>query len=704
MNLRFRPERMKIAKITLQKDQSREFLKKVGEKFELEFIDLVKTAKIEPTAPTELENRINKVHYEYAQLIQLLKELNYYPRDKSVSLEKSTLEEFIKDALNLLSRTKDLSQDLERLKVNREQFIYFEGLLGALDKIKALNLQNIQDIGEGTHFYATVGFLKIIHVYRLEMALDQLTAGNYLFETIGDEKLQSLCLIGVDKGFKGALNRLLSTLNFEEVIFPEKLKGSPSEAFEQLSRDKLHLNEEIDKLKSNIQSSIDENIVQLFAMEEQLGIELKRIDLIRKSQLRNNLLTFWAWLPKNQEKQFEREIRKIDSSLQLKIHSPDLESGEFPTKISNNIYSRSFEGLVHGFGTPGYNEWDPTKFLSIFIPIFFGIMFGDFIDGLVVFLIGLYGLKLNPKKYSKNSMLAELQTYFDRGGPVLVTIGISAMIFGILFGSYRGLGGSHAHEAGLDPLWFSPEAEGGQFALLELAIVLGAITIGIALIFQFIQVWSHNKSEAIFLPGMFFIFYLCLILLLFSFGPDPMKWISETTGQVDLLALQIKTAESWIGHLLGLDWVRNVGIPVFGIFGFSYPMFFLIVSLIMTTGYHFRLGMDGMSEWLDYLITMISNTISFARIFAYNIVHGSLSLVFIQLFAGSITPGMTSFEVLLAYIPGMIIGAPIVIGLELLVSFLQSLRLCWVEFFGKLHYVGSGFKFNPFHELRMFSR
>jgi vacuolar-type H+-ATPase subunit I/STV1 len=77
-------------------------------------------------------------------------------------------------------------------------------------------------------------------------------------------------------------------------------------------------------------------------------------------------------------------------------------------------------------------------------------------------------------------------------------------------------------------------------------------------------------------------------------------------------------------------------------------------------------------------------------------VHGSLSLVFIQIFAGS---GEGWVDVL----PGMILGAPIVIGLELLVSFLQSLRLCWVEFFGKLGYLGTGRKFIPFKESRRFT-
>ena len=703
-SLGFRPKRMMIAKISLNKEKSREFLRKIGENIELEFIDLVKTANIVPSPYSPLEKRISKISSEYSQLTQILKNQDYSPKGDLLLTEIKSLDELVNEASNLLEQTRNLSSKLEQLNSLQEERDRFEHLLLALNSIKDLNLQDVQDLGEGTHFFASLGFIKSIHLYRLEMALDQLTAGNYIFDSIHEKSEKSLCLVGVRKDLRSGLERLLSTLAFESISFPEKIKGSPPEALDKLLHEKEELDKRITELKADLQVIVNQDIDRIFFLDEQMKIELKRIEIVKRSQHRNDRVILWAWLPRNHEKNFKTLVTKIDEQIQIKLIQPKLESGEFPTKITNNRYSRSFEDLVHGFGTPGYNEWDPTKFLSILIPIFFGIMFGDVIDGLVVFIIGLYGLSLNPKKYSKNSMLAELQMYFDKGGPVLVTIGMTAMFFGFLFGSYRGLGGHHAHEAGLEPLWFSPEAEGGQFALLELAIVLGVITIGIALIFQFIHLWSHNRAEAIFLPGMFFIFYISLVFLLFAFGPDPMRWFSETTGKVDLLALQIKTAESEIGHLLGLDWVVNLGIPVFQIFGFSYPLFFLLVSFLLTTIYHFRLGMDGISEWIDYLITMISNTISFARIFAYNIVHGSLSLVFIQVFAGPVTHSMSSFEILLSYLPGMIIGAPIVIGLELLVSFLQSLRLCWVEFFGKLHYVGSGYKFNPFKETRTYSK
>ncbi|MHA1976812.1 MAG: V-type ATPase 116kDa subunit family protein [Candidatus Hodarchaeales archaeon] len=692
-----KPERMSIAKITVDHTAGRSFLSQIGVKLELELIDLVKTISIEPNPLSKVESKTISLLENFSGLTELINSLSLLKKRKKIDYEREELEEFNLEAEKLFDRVGHVIAEVENLKAQEHNLNEVSIAVQSLDALQGLDIHDVQDFGTGTHFYAVLGFLKGIHSFRLEMSLDQLTGGEFIYKPVSSDKTKTICLIGVMKRFSGPLDRLLSGLGFEPITIPPKIVGPPEEAKTKAEALLEHIELDYENLKEKINTELATELNNIQAITEQLEIESTRISLLQRSQLKNEKYIIWAWIPKRQIKSLKRMVAKNESNITLSIiKKPKLESEEFPSSIHNNPYSRNYEDLIHGFGTPGYNEWDPTKVLSILMPIFFGIMFGDVVDGFVVFLIGLYGLSLNINKYSKNSMLSELQTYFDKGGPILVTFGITAMIFGFLFGSFRGLGGEHAHHLGLEPLWFSPEAEGGQFALLEFAIVLGMLVIALALFMQFINLLSHNKWEAIFLPGMFLIFYISLAFLLFAYGPNPIKWISESTGSVDLIALQEKTAHSLLGETFDLDWVAHMGIPVFAIGPFSYPMFFLLTSLMLTTVYHFKHGMDGMSEWLDYLITMISNTISFARIFAYNMVHGSLSLVFIQILAGS---GEGWGDVL----PGMILGAPVVIGLELLVSFLQSLRLCWVEFFGKLGYQGTGRKFIPFRENRWFT-
>ncbi|UCE14871.1 MAG: hypothetical protein JSV04_06730 [Candidatus Heimdallarchaeota archaeon] len=706
----FRPEKMKIAKISVIKGLSRQFLSKISKNFELDIIDLVKTANMEPSPLSEVELKTVDLQAEFAKLTQLIDNVGS-KSNGTMNLENLTLEDLNEKAQSLLDKTHPLMKKLESIERLENEVVEFTQIISSLDEIKRLNISNIQDIGEGSHFFAILGFLKGIHRYRLEMALDQLTGGDFIFIPVPSGKVKIICLVGVMKSNHAALDRLLSGLGFEELKFPQELHGTPTEAIEQAKSEIEKRERELQILKQNVKDLVEEHELEIRAMGEQLTLEGDRLTILQRTQFRKEHYIIWAWLPAKQSKRFIKTLKQTYPTITAEIIEPKLNSSEFPTKVRNNVYSRSFENLVRGFGIPGYKEWDPTKFLSVLIPIFFGIMFGDVIDGLVVFLLGLYGLSLNPKKYSKNAMLAELQTYIDKGGSVLVTIGTTAMIFGFLFGSYRGLGGHHALEVGLPILWFSPEIEGGQFALLELAIFIGCIVIGSALLIQFIGALSHHRSEAIFLPGMFLLFYIGLVFLVFTFGPNPTLWLSAAEGTFDLRALQtIAQYQEEVMHHHHIDFsspvgaifeslkITHWGIPVFPIPGtnLSYPLALLIVPLLLSSIYHFRHGMDGIGELLDYMITMISNTISFARIFAYTMVHGSLSLVFIQLFSGNA-------HTLIEFLPGMILGGFVVIPLELLVSFLQSLRLCWVEFFSKIHFQGSGYLFQPYREQRMFT-
>ncbi|MHA2327103.1 MAG: V-type ATP synthase subunit I [Candidatus Hodarchaeales archaeon] len=709
----FKPVKMKIAKISVKKEQGRQFLKEIGEnsKFELEIIDLVKTANIDASTPSDLESQAIHLHDEFSGMKSLLDKMGLETKGR-MNFESTTLNELADNAESLLEDTKPFMKKLQSIEILKEEISNFKQIITSLDEIKDLGIQNVQDLGEGSHFYAVLGFLKGIHQYRLEIALDQLTGVDFILNPVQAGTAKIICLVGVMKSYQAALDRLLSGLGFQVLKFPEELQGTPSEANEQAKVELAKNEKELHVLNQEIKETVDKNGLAIRAMEEQLSIEHQRLRVLQRTQQRKERYIIWAWLPGRQSKRLLKAIQQIDSSIRTEFLDPKLDPSEFPTKVRNNIYSRPFENLVHGFGTPGYKEWDPTKFLSILIPIFFGIMFADVFDGFVVLLLGLYGVSLKPSKYSKNAMLAEMQTYFDKGGPILCYIGTTAMIMGFLFGSYRGLAGHHALDVGLPVLWFSPEIGGGQFALLEIAIFIGSLVIGAALVLQFLNSWSHNKSEAIFLPGMFLLFYIGLIFLLFTFGPNPTLWFSATDGVFNLKALQTiaQFQEEYVLHHYNIVFISpvgaifknfgvdNWGIPVFAIPGInmSYPLVLMIFPLLLSSIYHFRHGMDGIGELLDYMITMISNTISFARIFAYTMVHGSLSLVFIQLVSGNA-------HTLLEFLPGMILGGFVVIPLELLVSFLQSLRLCWVEFFGKLHYQGSGYLFQPFKELRMFS-
>ena len=70
----FRPQKMNITKISVKKELGRRFLSEIGNnsKFELDIIDLVKTAQIEPLSLSDMETQTIDLHTEFGQIIELL--------------------------------------------------------------------------------------------------------------------------------------------------------------------------------------------------------------------------------------------------------------------------------------------------------------------------------------------------------------------------------------------------------------------------------------------------------------------------------------------------------------------------------------------------------------------------------------------------------------------------------------------------------
>ena len=116
------------------------------------------------------------------------------------------------------------------------------------------------------------------------------------------------------------------------------------------------------------------------------------------------------------------------------------------------------------YGVPKYIEIDPTLFVSITYVLIFGIMFADLGQGLCLSIAGLLMWKLKKMKIGK----------------ILFPCGISAMVFGTLFGSVFGF------ETLLDPLF---RLAGFKEKPIEVMasqntnfIIMGAIGLGIVLL------------------------------------------------------------------------------------------------------------------------------------------------------------------------------------------------------------------------------
>jgi len=371
-------------------------------------------------------------------------------------------------------------------------------------------------------------------------------------------------------------------------------------------------------------------------------------------------------------------ISYMRPSTKAEPHSHELKASP-PTRIKNPRIAYVYEKLVTGFGLPNYFEVDPTIFMIISFPAIFGLMFGDVGHGLILLMFSLLLVAANKKGVKTQ----ELFEYMIKGSPLLVMCSIAAIFFGFLYGEafgskeyyciidsfLHGIIGVSVHDAvGLAshsiegtlsaiagfpiPVPFPFEPFEKPMLLLLIALYVAIIQITLGLILGLVnQLRRKNYLEALIGPGLWLWFYLSCSYLFLRYKSGLLSVVFQR------------------GDILGL----YIALPA-------------IVMILTRSVFH---GMDGFGHSLESLISSLSNSISYGRILALALTHGAFSrilLMFLELEG----PG-------LAIVGGLmwaVLTFLLILCFEGLLSFIQTLRLHWVEWFLKF-YSGDGYEYKP---------
>jgi V/A-type H+-transporting ATPase subunit I len=150
-----------------------------------------------------------------------------------------------------------------------------------------------------------------------------------------------------------------------------------------------------------------------------------------------------------------------------------------PVVLQNPPIFRPFEVLTRTLPLPRYGSIDPTPFVGVFFPVFFGLMLGDVGYGL---MLGVAALVLRLRAAPASTWRA------------VSTIGFACASASIVFGAIFGeLFGTLGQLAGVRPLF---DRERATTAFLLLAIALGGVHIALGLVLGALQAWQGGHRRA----------------------------------------------------------------------------------------------------------------------------------------------------------------------------------------------------------------
>jgi V/A-type H+-transporting ATPase subunit I len=446
------------------------------------------------------------------------------------------------------------------------------------------------------------------------------------------------------------VDRIFAALSFERLRIPD-ITGHPADAIKHLTEEYNEAQVKIAELEKKIKLFWDAEYESCMRVCSKL-YKLSEAFNLRRAAIRDrDGYLLFGWVPEKESKQLSASLSEL-RGVEVKIDSPhQVERFSPPTKLKNPWFMRPYEFLVSMFGMPSYDEFDPTPLVALTYTLFYGIMFADLGQGLILALIGwIMG------RFMRNRL-----------GPVLVCCGISGALFGLVFGSVFG------YEHLLDGFYRKLGFDGKPIEVMESSsistILISAIGIGVLLLIVAILlniIISLRKAEygaALFgtngVAGL--VLYVGLILLVLGFVID----IPVPTPVLVWLMIVLPCLLIMLGEPLGRLVARE--------------------KHWMPEKWGEYL-VQGIFELFESILSYMTNTVSFIRVGAFVLVHAGMMMVFLTIaeMAGGGAAGVIV----------MVFGNLLVIALEGLLVGVQSLRLEYYELFSRF-FAGTGKEFKP---------
>lgn len=540
------------------------------------------------------------------------------------------------------NRVKDINFDLEyeQVKTLGDELSRIESsiskrreLIKELEPISDMDV-SFESMENLKKFKALVGGVssKLLELFKEEMNSFEYT----YYEEIGIYKEEHFFFIIYDRREENQVIEAfrIGNLNALKIESNKLPKDKIQDLEEEIKTLTLREKEITSKLGSKLEILADFKLYY-----EYLGNLKVRSEAQKDFMASKSVFMLSGYCPDYDIQRLEKTIKSsCNEDYTFDVEEVDKNSEEIPIILKNNSFAKAFENVTSTYALPKYNEVDPTPLYAPIYALFFGMMSADVGYGVILLLLTTVGLKICnfTPSMKKNVRFFQL-------------IGISSTIWGFLYGSYFG--------ASIPGMWKLLDLSTQFMEILVLSIIMGGIHLFYGLLIKaYMQVRDKQYVDMFFDVIAWYVTLGGIICLLLSSAGI----LSSKVGDVSLYVMLVGFLLLLIGGARAAEGniAKKTAAGLYNIYGLSsYIGDFVSYSRLMA------LGMSG--GYIAFSVNMIAGMMWGKTIIGY--VGAILILVLFHAFN---------------------------LFLSCLGAYVHSLRLIYVEFFGKF-YEGGGkaFKF-----------
>ena len=540
------------------------------------------------------------------------------------------------------------------IKTNREDYAIASGRLRDCRSMKE-SLENIINVNVNVEQFFNLEFVKFRFgripketLKPLELLADE---HDMIVIPLSSDEIYCWLIYFTPAIISEKVDGIVSSMQFERTRLSSELSGTPHDALKTINETISSLETRLAELQTEAAAFKDKNADELLHMYHSLVRINRNYEVRRNAVCTESSFYICGWIPEEDLPELASAIEMEESDTFVEEEPSLIRRIKPPTELKNPGIFKFFEILIKLYGLPAYDEIDPTVFVAVTYFLMFGIMFGDVGQGILILLAGLVLLR---RKFSLAG--------------VFTCVGVSSMIFGLVYGSFFG------NEQMLPALYGNIFGTGAPLRIIRpmedtMTLLIGGVVIGV----------------------LFMLVALTLNIINGVREKNIVRVLFDRNGAAGTILY-------WTILLTAVFYVVNgsyivpiaviaalVAISFFAVF-FKEPLERLIVErksfLPEEKGLFF---VQGLFEMIETLLSMASNTLSFIRVGAFALNHVGLFMAFniLSKMAGNVGGIFVN-----------IFANALIIGLEGLIVGIQCLRLEYYELFSKF-YKGDGKAYRP---------
>ncbi len=272
----------------------------------------------------------------------------------------------------------------------------------------------------------------------LKEELDKITKRQCEIVSTDVDDDHTAAIVVFNKNYSEPVHKFLAMENVNQIRLPSDFEEMPFDvAYDHLKARRKVLPEDLTKVSAELDDMSAKWQLRLTSIRDVLIDKTEEIAAIPKFGRTAYAFVVTGWLPVSDVSELRRQLESKwnDDVIVNQTLIAEEEFADTPVALKNAKVVEPFQQLLGVYGIPRYGTIDPTIFLFVFYPLFFGMIVGDIGYGLIMLGIVLW---LRVKFRDKPAMQVATSVLGPAATMVVAFGFLYAEFFGDLLSHYLG--------------------------------------------------------------------------------------------------------------------------------------------------------------------------------------------------------------------------------------------------------------------------